>query len=43
MKVVLASAFAFGDVELSYSGYDKVLQLQITISKLVSTVIEVLA
>ncbi len=42
MKVVLASAFSFSDVEISHSGYDKVLQLPITISKLVSTVREVL-
>ena len=42
MKVVLASAFAFSDVEISSSGYDQVLQLPIPISKLVSTVREVL-
>ena len=42
MKVVLASAFAFNDVEMSNSGYDKVLQLPVTMSELVSTVKEVL-
>lgn len=42
MKVVLTSAFSFSDVEIPNSGYDKVLQLPITISKLVSTVREVL-
>jgi DNA-binding NtrC family response regulator len=42
MKVVLASAFTFSDVEISNCGYDQVLQLPITISKLVSTVREVL-
>ena len=42
MKVVLASAFAFRDVEISNSGYDRILQLPITMSKLVSTVREVL-
>jgi DNA-binding NtrC family response regulator len=42
MKVVLSSAFAFRDVEISKSGYDRILQLPITMSKLVSTVKEVL-
>ena len=42
MKVVLSSAFAFRDVEISKSGYDRILQLPITMSKLVSTVREVL-
>ena len=42
LKVVLVSAFAFNDAEISDSGYNKVLQLPVTMSKLVSTVKEVL-
>ena len=43
VKVVLASAFAFNDVEISKSGYDKVLQLPVTMSELVTIVREVLS
>ena len=43
LRVVLASAFAFTDAEISNSDYDKVLQLPVTMSKLVSTVKQVLA
>ena len=42
MKVVLSSAFSFRDVEISNSGYDRILQLPITMSKLASIVREVL-
>ena len=42
MKVILASAFTFRDAEISNSGYNRILQLPITMSKLVSTVREVL-
>jgi DNA-binding NtrC family response regulator len=42
LKVVLASAFAFIDAEISNSDYDKILQLPITMSKLISTMKEVL-
>jgi DNA-binding NtrC family response regulator len=43
LRVVLASAFAFIDAEISNSDYDKILQLPVTMSKLVSTVKQVLA
>ena len=43
IKVVLTSAFIFNDVEISKSGYDKVLPLPVTMSELVNTVREVLS
>ena len=43
IKVLLASGFAFNDVEISNCRYDRILQLPITMSKLVSTVKEVLS
>jgi hypothetical protein len=43
IKVLLASGFAFNDVEISNSRYDRILQLPITMSKLVSTVKELLS
>jgi DNA-binding NtrC family response regulator len=43
IKVLLASGFAFNDVEISNSRYDRILQLPITMSKLISTVKEVLS
>ena len=42
LKVVLVSAFAFIDAEISNFDYDKILQLPITMSKLISTMKEVL-
>ena len=42
IKVLLASGFAFNDDEISNSGYDRFLQIPITMSELVSTVREVL-
>jgi DNA-binding NtrC family response regulator len=42
IKVLLASGFALNDVEISNSCYDKILQLPITMSKLVLTVKELL-
>jgi DNA-binding NtrC family response regulator len=42
IKVLLVSGFAFNDVEISKSPYDRILQLPITMSNLVSTVREVL-
>ena len=43
IKVVLASGFAFYDAELSESGYDKILQIPVTMSRLISIVKEVLS
>ena len=38
MKVILASAFAFNETEIAKSDYDMILQLPVTMSKLVTTV-----
>jgi DNA-binding NtrC family response regulator len=38
MKVILASAFAFNEPEIAKSDYDMILQLPVTMSKLVTTV-----
>ena len=43
IKIVLASAFTFNVVEISKSGYDKVILVPITNSELVSIVREVLS
>ena len=43
IKVVLASGFAIIDVETSKSGYDKIIQLPVTMSELVTIVREVLS
>jgi DNA-binding NtrC family response regulator len=42
IKVLLAFGFALNDVEISHSRYDRILQLPITMSKLVLTVKELL-
>ena len=43
IKILLASGFAFIDVEISKSGYDKIIQLPVTMSELVAIVREVLS
>jgi DNA-binding NtrC family response regulator len=43
IKVLLASGFAFIDVETSKSGYDKIIQLPVTMSELVTIVRDVLS
>ena len=43
IKVLLASGFAIIDVETSKSGYDKIIQLPVTMSELVTIVREVLS
>src|SRR5580765_4917973 len=42
-KVVLTSAYSFLDVDVSESGYDRFLQLPVTMDKLASTVREILS
>ncbi len=42
IKIGLTSAFAFNDAEISTTAYDRILQLPITMSELVSAVREIL-
>ena len=42
IKILLATGFAFTDAEISNSPYDRILQLPVTMSNLVSTIRELL-